>query len=211
MKIKLGAVVVDIPKNELNNRSFWNPIGSFLNLPLIERDNQWYRCSLKFIEKEKEVWIQIHDLMIVAEDNTIKYHEQGVIYKEFRIPRYKMHLCNILMNVHPLNNRWFDIRKRIYSRRNTIGVFAFSIMLALIYYFGNEHYENAWARYIGKNGVIQALFILLNIFSIGSVFFPFTIQKQLNEKDIRDICKEEMVEYDKEKIAIKRAEERARI
>lgn len=63
----------------------------------------------------------------------------------------------------------------------------------------------------GENGVIQALFILLNIFSIGSVFFPFTIQKQLNEKDIREICKEEMVEYDKEKIAIKRAKESARV
>lgn len=209
MQISIENVIIKITQNENNNR-FWNPIGMFTNLSQVLRNGVWYNCGISFVEKNFQNYIQISDLIISDENNIIKNHELG-LYKEFQISRFKRLFIQLLLNNHSWNFKWFYLRRSIYDRLSTIFVFSFSIILSLIYYIGNEHYKGAWQKYIADNSYIQAFFILLTIFSIGSVFFPFTVQKQLDEADVRKICNEELEKNDKEKETNNRIKERASI
>lgn len=210
MKINLNGVILNITQNEHNSKFYWEPRCMLLNLCNVERNGIWYKSGISFTKKGNKDYIQISNLILTGENNIIEYHEKG-LYKELPISNIKKQLIEILMNEHILNYKWYKFRKKIYDRKNTIFVFAFSITLAVIYYIGNEYYNNSWANYIGNNSIIQALFILLNIFSIGSIFYPFTIQKTLSENDIKILCNEEMKKYDKERESNNRSKERARL
>lgn len=205
MEIKIEGVHVVICENPNN----WKHTGMFNNTPFVKRDEKWYRCWLSFIEKDGHSWMQISNLRLVDEGNKITYIEEGV-YKEFKISKFNRFRCEYALNNHRLNRLQNNFKKFLKRRRNTIGVFTVAIGIALLYFFGNEHVHGQWANSIAGNKYIQALFILLNIFSIGSIFYPFTIQKPLSENDIKQLCRDEMDEYEKEKAANERAKQSAR-
>lgn len=190
MNFNIGGVKLHISKNPNNRLRFWNAIGMFSNLSKVERNGVWYKCGVDFKQEENRYTITLRDLYLTDENDRVTHHEKG-IYKEFQISSFKKTLIEMLLNRHSINRKWFEFRSTSYKRRNTIYVFSISIFLALFYYFGNEYFNNGWANYIANNSAIQALFILLNIFSIGSIFFPFTIQKQIEQEDIRKIFAEE--------------------
>lgn len=199
-KVRIGNTSIFIPRNENNSAGgFWNPIGMFNNIPTVEKNGKWYSCGVSFIEKDGTIHIRIHDL-IMHEDNsnTIKEHISGT-YKEMEVSKFKMNLIRLLMNDHNLNYRWHGIRKSIYRRRYTIFVFSSAVALSTVYYLGNERYNDALGQFIANNTWMQALFILLNIFTLGSVFFPFTIRKELSEADVKQILTEEIIKYEDEK------------
>lgn len=205
MKIKLENVDIVISENPNN----WeHPAGRYQNIPFVKRDETWYHCGLSFFEKDGHSWIRISNLNLQKENNTITHMEQGV-YKELPISKFNKFRCQYAMNNHSLNRLQHNFKTFLKRRKNSIGVFAVSIGLALVYYFGNETSNGAWADYIAKNNYIQTLFILLNLFSIGSVFYPFTIQKPLSEKSIRELCQEEAKKYDEEKERNREIEQRA--
>lgn len=204
MEIIIEGIRIIISENPNN----WDYSGRFINIPFVKRDETWYHCWLSFIEKDGESLIQIWNLRLEDENNRITHLEEG-IYKELRISKFNKFRCEYALNNHRLNRLQSKFRDFIKRRRNTIGVFTVAIAIALIYFFGNEYVNGDWAKSIAGNKYIQAVFILLNIFSIGSIFYPFTIQKPLSEKDIKQLCRKEMDEYEKEKKAIERAKQSA--
>jgi len=208
MEIKLQGVRIIISTNP-NNFDWWKHSGSYQNCPYVERDGIWYKCGISFFERDAQFWMRISDLRQVKENSSIITHMERGVYKELPISKFQKLRCEIALNRHSLNRRAKVFTIAFRRRKGSIGVFAQAIGLALIYYFGNESYHGAWADYIAKNSYLQALFILLNIFSIGSVFYPFTIQKPLSESDIRQICQEEAAKYDKKKETNRQLEERA--
>lgn len=201
MKTKIEDLEIRIRKNELNRKSFWNPVGIFQNIPEVKKDGRWFKCSLKFTSKGT---LQVTDLMIVDENSRVSEHTPG-LYKEVSISNLKAKRMKIAMGTDKVNHKWFRIRKYLYARRVRINVFLLSGLLAVLYWVGNESYDNAWAQFIANNSPIQALLMLLTIFSVISVFYPMSVQKQFNEDDIRKIRKEEATKHDKAKEDEKRA------
>jgi hypothetical protein len=202
--MKIKNIKLKFSTNKLNYQSFWNPIGIFLNYCFIECEGIWYHCSIKF----KGNRIIVSNLQLLDDRSVITKQKEGVFEEDTNtITKF---LIEILLGNHKLNIKWFNFRKHIYKRRNTIYAFLFSFLLATTYFIGNNLTNGAWMNYISGNNIIQSLFILLNIFTFGSVFFPFTIRKEMNENDIKEIFKESMIKYEENKKANERAEKRSK-
>ena len=56
-EMKIAKEKIRIKHNEYNR--FWKPIGMFSNIAEIKIANEWYKCSLKFIEKELKNYVQL--------------------------------------------------------------------------------------------------------------------------------------------------------
>jgi hypothetical protein len=193
MKILIGKEKLKITKNDYNR--FWNPLGIFHNISEIEIEGKWYKCGTKFIKKDNENIIQITSPMLVDEKTSVikEFYLEG-IYKETGISKLKLNFIKYLLNEHRINYFSFSIRKNISERKNTIYVFLIASVLSTIYYTINELEENSLMEYIAENNWLQTIIIFLTISSFINIFYPFTIKKQIDEKDIESITKETIEE-----------------
>ena len=204
MNIKVGKENLRITKNE-NNR-FWNPFGMFWNVTEVSIENDWYSCGIQYLKKENDNYIQIlYPRKVNKYTSQIeKIHTEG-LYKEVKISKFKIHLIKYLSNEHKINYFSFRIRKKISERRNTIYVFSIALILSIIYYTFNNLKKNELLNYIAENNWVQTIIIFLAISSFINIFYPFTIKKQIEKKDIEEISKETIEEEKQNKEIRKRA------
>jgi hypothetical protein len=193
MKILIGNEKFKITKN--NNNRFWNPLGMFYNTSEIEIEGIWYRCGTRFLKKNGKNIIQIISPMLVDEKTSIikEFYLEG-IYKEISVSRLKLYFIKYLLNQHSINHISFNIRKTIYVRRNTVFVFLIAFILSSIYYSINELNNSSLMMYIAENNWIQTIIIFLTISSFINIFYPFTLKKQIDKRDIETIAKETLEE-----------------
>ena len=64
-------------------------------------------------------------------------------------------------------------------------------------------------KYVSENIWIQTVFIFLTISGFISIFYPFTIQKGINEMDVKKISEKAIKEERRKRKANKRARKNA--
>lgn len=164
--------------------------GMYNNILQLKENNEWYNCSYQI----SNTYIQISKLYTTDMYNKMTIYKEDINYI-IKISPVINFFIEVFLNRHNLNRKVYKIRKQIHNRRYSIYVFSIAFLLSLSYYLGNEFYNGKWAFYITHNSIIQSFLMLLTIFSIGSVFYPFTITKPLNKIDIKDIANEEIIRY----------------
>jgi hypothetical protein len=70
----------------------------------------------------------------------------------------------------------------ISTKKQTNFLFLIAIIICLAYFFGNYYFNNRLMNYIAKSLVIQTFFIFLTVATLISIFYPFTIRKEINEE-----------------------------
>ncbi len=115
----------------------------------------------------------------------------------------KLNVIKYLLNEHEVNYLSFNIRKTISERRNTIYVFLIAFVLSSIYYSINELTNNSLMKYIAENNWVQTIIMFLTISSFINIFYPFTIKKPIDKKDIKTGIKE-TIEIEKRNDRIKK-------
>jgi len=195
MIFQIGGEYIKISKN-MNNR-FWNPIGMFYNISEIKIEEEWYKCGISYVIKNEKSYIQISHPMKVDETTSriIKVYTQG-IYKELDISSFKSNLLKLYLNQHNLNYSFFRMRKTMSERRNTIYIFLIATIFSVIYFVINSINDNSLMKYISENNWIQTIIIFITISGFINIFYPFTIKKQIEKKDIERIAKDK---YEEEK------------
>jgi hypothetical protein len=203
MKFTFNDTKFKIVKND-NNKGFL-PKGMFWNIPKIKHDGIWYNCSIRFIDKT-----MIISSLILHHENTysVKEHLEGDYY-EFKVSNFQKNLIQYLYNVHPLNHRIYKLKKTIIARKKTIIVFSLAIILSTIYYLANLYTNNAVLTWISNNLIAQTFIIFLTLSGFINIFTPFTIQKEITEKDIEEISNSKIVEHQKSEEQNKRIREQA--
>ena len=200
MKFRIGKDRIRIRHNE--NNSFWKPIGMFFNISEIKIGGEWYKCSLKFERNESKSYVQVSHPMKVdpkTSQKTEVYHEG--IFKELPISKLKMNIIKLLLNAHPWNYRFFDFKRTLYKRRNSIIVFSIAIIISAAFYLINANYNSILIEFIAKNLWCQTLIMFLTTASFINIFYPFALRKELNKKDVETISKDTMAkEKEEEKI-----------
>lgn len=188
-----------IRKNE--NNKFWKPIGLFINIAEIKIDNQWYKCSIKFEERERVIFIQFNNPMIVDEKTSkiLKIHNQGV-YFESPTTNFKKQLIQYLLGIHKLNYSLFNLKKNIYERKNTIIIFSFAFLLSAVFFYANNATNNSIVNYVASNLWCQTIIMFLTLASFINIFYPFAIRKELNQKDIVNISKDTIAKEKEEEL-----------
>jgi hypothetical protein len=73
-----------------------------------------------------------------------------------------------------------SFNERISNRRWTVILFSVAFILSGIYYYENENNDNFLMKYISENLWLQTIFIFLAIAGLISIFYPFSIRKELN-------------------------------
>ncbi|GAA3610912.1 hypothetical protein GCM10022396_30130 [Flavivirga amylovorans] len=73
---------------------------------------------------------------------------------------------------------------KFFNRRKTILVFFIAASISIIYFLFNYFNENLLMEYLSENLWIQTLFLFLAIAGLINIFYPFTIRKELNKKDV---------------------------
>ena len=137
-----------------------------------------------------------------------KVYTQGV-YAEFESLRFKVSLLKFLLNQHDINYSFYKYKSRIFERKNTLLVFFLAISISLTYYYINVFYNNNLMKYVSENIWIQTVFIFLTISGFISIFYPFTIQKGINEMDVKKISEKAIKEERRKRKANKRARKNA--
>jgi hypothetical protein len=198
MTIRVGTLILKFTKNENAYESFWNPGPAMYNKTFVKFEDNWLECFIKFSNREGQNYIQVDNLTSVLTSRGIEPREK-LVSTEVPVSRIIMNILEYLQGVHPTIVASRKLRDTLYARRKTVLVFLGSICLSLIYYIGNKATGSAWGQYIGNSNVIQSMFLLLNIFTLGSVFFPFTIRKELSKKDIQEMIKKEIEIHDNDK------------
>ncbi len=209
MILHFGEYRIRTIHNE-NNR-FWKPNGFYSNISEIMIDKTWWRCNINFIKKvNSEKMIQItHPMKVEHNSSSItKIYTQGV-YAEFETSRFKVSLLKFLLNQHEINYSFYKYKSRIFERKNTLLVFFLAISISLTYYYINVFYNNNLMKYVSENIWIQTVFIFLTISGFISIFYPFTIQKGINEKDVQKISENAIKEERRKRKANKRVRKNA--
>lgn len=171
-----------IKKNPYNKVFF--PKGMFLNIPKIKHNNIWYDCFIKFEENT----LIISRLILHQNDSSIvKVHIEGEFHRE-KIPSWKRNLIQFKYNTHPINYKIYNIKKKMFLRRKTIFVFISASVLSVIYCFINLYSKNWLMNWIGTSLIAQTIIIFLTLSGFVNIFTPFTIAKEITEKDILEIA-----------------------
>jgi hypothetical protein len=205
--MKIGKEKIRIRHNK-NNR-FWKPIGMFKNISEIKINNEWYKCELKFIERDSQNFIQfIHPMKV--DEKTLRITEvyQEGIYNEQPVSKFKMNFIKYRLNQHPLNFGIYNFKRTIYERMNSIIVFSFALIITTAFYLVNAKYNNILIDFISKNLWCQTIILFLTLASFINIFYPFSLRKELNKKDVETLSKDT---YKKQKEEEKINEEIERI
>jgi hypothetical protein len=193
MILKLKDVKLRITKNE--NNHFWKPIGKFWNKTQIKIKGEWYNCTLRFIKIEKKYYIQFHHPMKVEKKtNLINVIICEGLYKEVETSFFKYNLVQYLENTHYLNSISYDVRKSIFERSRMLLIFSLALIPSFLFYLINVNYDNIIIDKIAENTWVQTFFFFLSISSFISIFHPFSIRKQIEKDDIKEIVKENIEE-----------------
>jgi hypothetical protein len=170
------------------------PKGMFWNIPQIKHNNIWYDCSIKFEENT----LIISSLILHHENScTVKEHIAGEFHRE-ELSSLKRNLVLYLCNIHPINYKIFDFKNTIVSRRKSIFVFGLAISLSMSYYYINLYFENWFMNWIANSLFAQTVIIFLTLSGFINIFTPFTIQKEITEKDVAEIALTRFKEKEKE-------------
>jgi len=78
----------------------------------------------------------------------------------------------------------FRFRKITFDRTKTIIAFIIAIIVSIIYFVFNSYNENLLMNFIANNLWVQTIVVFLTISSLINIFYPFTIRKELNKRDI---------------------------
>lgn len=189
MKIKVGNEIIKITSNK--NNLFWKPIGMFSNVSEIKIDNQWYKCSINFIKKDSLNMIQISYPMLVDEKTSqIKIVHTSELYKELPVSELKLNLIKLLLNNHKMNYKIYKFKRIVFERLNTIVIFLLAMVLSAVFYYVNVYTNFNLINFVASNIWCQTIIMFLTISSFINIFFPFSIRRELKEKDITSISKE---------------------
>jgi DNA integrity scanning protein DisA with diadenylate cyclase activity len=77
-----------------------------------------------------------------------------------------------------------SISQVFYTRKPTIIVFLIAIIICFIYVIINLYFGNWLMNYIAKSLVIQTIFVFLTVATFISIFYPFTIRKEITKEDM---------------------------
>lgn len=73
---------------------------------------------------------------------------------------------------------------------NKVIIFIIAFVLSFVYYVVNIYFEGRVLEFVAENLIIQTTLIFLAISSLVNIFYPFTIRKELSEKDAKSIAEE---------------------
>jgi hypothetical protein len=199
MKLSIGDHKMRVLHND--NNKFWKPNGFFRNISEISIDKEWWRCHIR-IEKNEEnqnIVTIINPMKMMGNSSAIKeFHTEG-IYTKIKTSHIKIVILKFLLNEHDFNYSFYNRKKNIFDRKNTYFAFSIAIILSLAYYYINLLDNNSLIKYISGNTWIQTIIIFLTISGVINIVHPFTVRKELNANDVKNISKETYEKMEKEK------------
>jgi hypothetical protein len=193
MKINLKSKIPFKIKKNPYNKTFL-PKGLFLNIPKIKHNNTWYECVIKF---EGDTLIISRLILHHKNSSIVKEYLTGEFHRE-KVSSLKKNWILFVYNTHPLNYKIFYFKKGLVNRKKTISVFGLAILLSIIYYLINLNFQNSLMNWIANSLFAQAVIIFLTLSGFINIFTPFTIQKEITEKDIANISLKKFEEKKKE-------------
>lgn len=204
MKLRISeGIELRITKNILNKGI--RPRGMFQNGSEIFYNSQWYDCSINF--KDGKIIIN-HLRKVDKKTSAVSGYIPEIVLEE-KIGKFKRNLILYLMNGHKLNWKIFRFKKSIHERRKTLLVFTLAINISIIYHLLNSLSNNQLMNWMSTNVYAHSIIIFLTLSGFINIFFPFTIQKPITEKDIKkiaaEIAEETIKQEEQNKINAKRA------
>ena len=106
-----------------------------------------------------------------------------------------------------MNYKIYKLKKIVFERLNTIIIFLIAIVLSATFYYVNIYTNFNLINFVATNIWCQTIIMFLTISSFINIFFPFSIRRELKEKDITNISKET---YKKEKVEKEQNDRRER-
>jgi hypothetical protein len=73
-------------------------------------------------------------------------------------------------------------------------IFSLALIPSFLFYLINVNYDNIIIDKIAENTWVQTFFFFLSISSFISIFHPFSIRKQIEKDDIKEIVIENIEE-----------------
>lgn len=204
MKIKLNNNIdFKIVKSDCNK--VFLPSGKYSNITKVKHNGIWYNCTIRFENNSL-----IISSLILLEEKTcrVKEHLTGDFY-EATVSKFLKNIILYFNNEHPINYKIHNFKKTFIARKKTIVVFAFAILISLIYYFINTWFNNVLMTWISNSLLAQTIIMFLTLSGFINIFTPFTIQKEITKKDIETISTSKIIEQQKTEEQNKRNREQA--
>lgn len=197
MKLKVEHEILKI---QTVVHDYWRPNGYSKNTVQIKIDNDWYDCNLRIIKENNKNKIEIECPFIVNKTTNVieRFYCNGV-YCQIEISSIKKMWINYLLNKPSLRYRFTYIKNRLHERINVIIIFSIAFLLTIAFFKINKNHNNELIDYISKNIWCQSIIIFLTISSFINIFYPFTLRKEINKKDIKNISSKITDEKFKEK------------
>jgi magnesium-transporting ATPase (P-type) len=139
-----------------------------------------------------------------------KFLHQGV-YDEVQVNSFKFFILRFLMNKHPINDRLYKFKVTVFERKYTIFVFALAFFLSYVFYIFNNAEGNYLISFIANNIWAQTVIFFITISGFINIFHPFTIKKELSEKEIKRISAEIYKKNEEKKEFLEKRKNRYRL
>ena len=89
-----------------------------------------------------------------------------------------------------MNYKIYKFKRIVYERLNTIIIFLLAMVLSAVFYYVNVYTNFNLINFVATNIWCQTIIMFLTISSFINIFFPFSIRRELKEKDITNISQE---------------------
>lgn|GEM_PF-4722704 len=210
MNISVGKYRIKTKRND--NNKFWKDWGRYNNSSETLIDGIWWQASLDFRKKDNKKFILINWPMLVDKETNIitKFLHQGV-YDEVQVNSFKFFILRFLMNKHPINDRLYKFKVTVFERKYTIFVFALAFFLSYVFYIFNNAEGNYLISFIANNIWAQTVIFFITISGFINIFHPFTIKKELSEKEIKRISAEIYKKNEEKKEFLEKRKNRYRL
>jgi len=210
VNISVGKYRIKTKRND--NNKFWKDWGRYNNSSETLIDGIWWQASLDFRKKDNKKFILINWPMLVDKETNIitKFLHQGV-YDEVQVNSFKFFILRFLMNKHPINDRLYKFKVTVFERKYTIFVFALAFFLSYVFYIFNNAEGNYLISFIANNIWAQTVIFFITISGFINIFHPFTIKKELSEKEIKRISAEIYKKNEEKKEFLEKRKNRYRL
>lgn len=154
----------------------------FYNVSEIKIVRKWYSFSLKLNKRaNKFILLQIPRL---DETKIIKTNDKDeYVIKSINL---KIKIIWFLLNGY--------LKKKFHGRKKTAFIFFLAFLLSLIYYVINAVFNNIIINFISNSLFFQTILMFLTFSSFINIFFPFTIRKEISQKDVENISEDKTKE-----------------
>jgi hypothetical protein len=192
VKLKIGGYsilftyILDVYRYNTFDK-YESPVIRFSSQNKIKINGKWEDYIVYLMHKKKPYYIEVNAKRWKGVHSNLGPVEENGHFTNLKIRGYQVRLIKLyhLFSILRANITKIKIQLRINKYR--LLVILSAVLISSLYYLINIYFDNYLKDILDKSIGVQSLIIFLTISSFINIFYPFTIRREVNIRDVKTL------------------------